>query len=240
MCYPENFLAVKANEVVCGQLNIYSAASSPKEKYLAGDAAGRSDRCNNERRTLSKQTSLRETKMEAKWEKRRRQILERERRVVVEAEEKEAAEGSESRGITRPKILTDEDMDELRGSIELGFGFVEEEGGNDLRDTLPALNLYFAVNRQLSDKKLIPPTSSESTPRATSPSGTPKPNARTQTEAAAVASYAWPICSPVREDKTEALGPGSGLLNEAEQLRMDREEDREEEIKMCSLLAIIN
>ncbi|URE15376.1 hypothetical protein MUK42_12365 [Musa troglodytarum] len=65
----------------------------------------------------------------------------------------------------RTTSLTDEDLDELRGSIDLGFGFNEEEGGHDLCDTLPALNLYFAVNREFSDPpKLQPLPSPDSTP----------------------------------------------------------------------------
>ena len=43
----------------------------------------------------------------------------------------------------------DEDLDELRGCIELGFGFNEEDG-QKLCNTLPALDLYFAINRHLS------------------------------------------------------------------------------------------
>jgi len=50
--------------------------------------------------------------------------------------------------------VTDEDLDELKGSMELGFGFNEENGGQNLCDTLPALDLYFAVNRQLSEPKM--------------------------------------------------------------------------------------
>ncbi|URE07497.1 hypothetical protein MUK42_19525 [Musa troglodytarum] len=76
-----------------------------------------------------------------------------ERGVVGEGVGDEAAaEGDERRLNGKTRSLTDEDLDELRGSIDLGFGFSEEEGGQDLCDTLPALNLYFAVNRQLSDR----------------------------------------------------------------------------------------
>ncbi|KAG4914024.1 hypothetical protein JHK86_054457 [Glycine max] len=45
--------------------------------------------------------------------------------------------------------VTDDDLHELKGCIELGFGF-NEENGQKLCNTLPALDLYFAVNRQLS------------------------------------------------------------------------------------------
>ncbi|XP_006648617.1 uncharacterized protein LOC102700688 [Oryza brachyantha] len=115
-----------------------------------------------QRRLLSKQLSMKETTREAKWEKRRRQILRRSSMVAV----------NEAGGLGRSPVderaqrcLTDEDLDELRGSFELGFGFDEEKGGTDLCDTLPALDLYFAVNRQLSDPKLR----SASTSAAVSP-----------------------------------------------------------------------
>lgn len=57
--------------------------------------------------------------------------------------------------------LTDEDLYELKGCIELGFGFNEEEAQN-LCNTLPALDLYFAVNRQLSP--LLSPQSQSCSP----------------------------------------------------------------------------
>ncbi|URE15623.1 hypothetical protein MUK42_11830 [Musa troglodytarum] len=84
------------------------------------------------------------------------------------AVEKEPGDDGERRLSGRVRSLTDEDLDELRGSIELGFGFSEEEGGHDLRHTLPALDLYFAVNRQLSDPKLRFSPSPASTPTSTS------------------------------------------------------------------------
>ena len=62
------------------------------------------------------------------WERRRRQTLRR-RNSIHDCD--------------------DEDLNELRGCIELGFGFNEEDG-QKLCNTLPALDLYFAVNRQLS------------------------------------------------------------------------------------------
>ncbi len=54
----------------------------------------------------------------------------------------------------RSKSVTDEDLDELKACIELGFGFgfdspITEE--DRLSDTLPALGLYYAVNKQYYD-----------------------------------------------------------------------------------------
>ncbi|CAN4081550.1 unnamed protein product [Withania somnifera] len=95
------------------------------------------------RKRLSKQLSMCETPRDIAWEKRRRQILLQERR---------------KQGIHIPDNLTDEDLNELKGCIELGFGFNEEEGQR-LCSTLPALDLYFAVNRQNSTSPISSPGS---------------------------------------------------------------------------------
>ncbi|KAG4135695.1 hypothetical protein ERO13_D08G232400v2 [Gossypium hirsutum] len=89
---------------------------------------------------LSKQLSMCETSRDIAWERRRRQILRQQR-------------GKNG--------LTDEDLYELKGCIELGFGFNEEEG-QKLCNTLPALDLYFAVNRQLSPSPVSTPQSRRS------------------------------------------------------------------------------
>ncbi|KAJ4866663.1 hypothetical protein Rs2_51804 [Raphanus sativus] len=88
------------------------------------------------KKRLSKQLSMLETKRDKAWERRRRQMLHH-------LEMKQINEGGDIND------LTDEDLSELKGSIELGFGFNEEQG-QQLTTTLPALDLYFAVNRQIS------------------------------------------------------------------------------------------
>ncbi|KAH7424971.1 hypothetical protein KP509_11G034700 [Ceratopteris richardii] len=50
----------------------------------------------------------------------------------------------------RAKSLTDEDLEELRGSIDLGFRFSYNEPSR-LKNTLPALELYCAINRNYAD-----------------------------------------------------------------------------------------
>ncbi|XP_010675098.2 uncharacterized protein LOC104891144 [Beta vulgaris subsp. vulgaris] len=123
------------------------------------------------KKRLSKQLSMCETHRDVAWEKRRRQILKQERKknMVLDAED-----------------LTDEDLHELKGSIELGFGF-NEEAGQKLCNTLPALDLYFAVNRQLSPSPVSTPLSQGSIssmgPRSAS-FGSPK------------SEDSWKICGP--------------------------------------------
>ena len=75
--------------------------------------------------------------------------------------------------------ITDEDLRELRGCIELGFGFNEEDA-QDLCATLPALELYFAVNRQVSAS---PRSNVNDSPAAIASPTTVDPDA-------------WKICSP--------------------------------------------
>ncbi|KAG9452049.1 hypothetical protein H6P81_004953 [Aristolochia fimbriata] len=121
------------------------------------------------RRHLSKQLSMQETSREAAWERRRRQRLAQARSnsgVGTGGLDASASASASAAGSSRS--LTDEDLDELKGSIDLGFGFNEEDGA-ELCGTLPALDLYFAVNRQLSDCKHR--LSSVSTP---SPVSTPR------------------------------------------------------------------
>ncbi|WOL08518.1 hypothetical protein Cni_G17271 [Canna indica] len=160
------------------------------------------------RKVLKKQLSMKETTREAKWENRRRQIFERRHQVILEAPTPElkketrvdAGGGEGNRKLLgRLRSLTDEDLDELKGCIELGFGFTEEEGGQDLRNTLPALDLYFAVNRQLSDPKLRFSPSPTSTPTATSSPtaicGTPRPRSPAGSSTSSTLE-SWKICSP--------------------------------------------
>ena len=130
------------------------------------------------KKRLSKQLSMCETARDIAWEKRRRQILRQERR--------------RNASFDFEKDLTDEDLHELKGSIELGFGFNEEDG-QQLCNTLPALDLYFAVNRQLS-----PVTS----PRPTS---TP----RSQTPVSSIGGRSGSFDSPKSEESWKICSPGS-------------------------------
>ncbi|KAK9142816.1 hypothetical protein Syun_012216 [Stephania yunnanensis] len=133
------------------------------------------------RKRLSKQLSMLETSREAAWEKRRRQILGLERR----RNKSDYCEGRSSLDSVKEDI-TDEDLNELRGCIELGFGFNEEEG-QALCDTLPALDLYFAVNRRLSPSPGSTPSASGSSLSRKSSSlyGSPRSD-----------SDSWKICNP--------------------------------------------
>ncbi|KAK9948918.1 hypothetical protein M0R45_004471 [Rubus argutus] len=112
----------------------------------------------------------------------------------------------------RSKSVTDEDLDELKACIELGFGFEppEEEKDADQRlsDTLPALGLYYAVNR--SYKSSATPTSSFSpTPSecdSHSPIGSPHtifgPGDNPQTVKARLKQWAQVVACTVRQSSS--------------------------------------
>jgi len=167
------------------------------------------------RRLLSKQLSMKETTREAKWEKRRRQILRRSGLVSVVSREQQEGDGGGGRGwrnksavdglhhVVRAsteramRCLTDEDLDELRGSFELGFGFDEETGGAHLRNTLPALDFYFAINRQLSDPKLRTASPTSTLSAVSSSSTLPDtPSPRSPNDAPAAGVDPWKIFTP--------------------------------------------
>lgn len=101
------------------------------------------------KKRLSKQLSMCETPRDVAWERRRRQMLHQERKK------------NGIQNVAETEDLTDEDLNELKGSIELGFGF-NEEHGQRLCGTLPALDLYFAVNRQFATSPALSPNTPHS------------------------------------------------------------------------------
>ncbi|PKI50149.1 hypothetical protein CRG98_029473 [Punica granatum] len=70
-------------------------------------------------------------------------------------------QGTHGSRLRRTKSVTDEDLDELKACIELGFGFDSPEVDPKLSDTFPALEFYYAVvnNKQFND---VAPKSSNS------------------------------------------------------------------------------
>jgi hypothetical protein len=69
---------------------------------------------------------------------------------------------------SRNRSLTDEDMEELRGCIDLGFGFSNDEKDMELCNTLPALELCYAITKRYND--VVGRTSSSPTTISTSQS----------------------------------------------------------------------
>ncbi|MCL7042320.1 hypothetical protein MKW94_022936 [Papaver nudicaule] len=67
----------------------------------------------------------------------------------------------------RTKSVTEEDLDELKACIELGFSFdsPDVELNHRLSDTLPALGLYYATSSGSSSSSLSIPEFDPSSPR---------------------------------------------------------------------------
>ncbi|CAL9781433.1 uncharacterized protein LOC103970739 [Musa acuminata AAA Group] len=57
-----------------------------------------------------------------------------------------------SGGVARTKSLTDEDLEELKGCLDLGFGFSYEEIP-ELCNTLPALELCYSMSQRFLDEQ---------------------------------------------------------------------------------------
>lgn len=120
---------------------------------------------------LTRQMSMSKAPRDTMWERRRWQQVLREERWM-KSSNNTGDSGSES-------DITDDDLSELKGCIELGFGFKEEEG-QALCNTLPALGLYFAVNRHLSPSPRS--TLQGQSPCSPSPSSPPSPSSSTTSE----------------------------------------------------------
>ncbi|EFJ29293.1 hypothetical protein SELMODRAFT_437629 [Selaginella moellendorffii] len=111
----------------------------------------------------------REVELDEAWERKRDQHLLEEMKQATENRQARAVGRSVSDCGERPlprldstaraadktrfraRSLTDEDLDELRGSIDLGFGF-SNQADPRLWNTLPALELCYAINQQYQNK----------------------------------------------------------------------------------------
>ncbi|KAA8527297.1 hypothetical protein F0562_034606 [Nyssa sinensis] len=74
-------------------------------------------------------------------------------------------ETSDEDELLRTKSLTDEDLDELKGCLDLGFGFSYEEIP-ELCNTLPALELCYSMSQKFLDEQQKSPDSSPSSSAA--------------------------------------------------------------------------
>ncbi|KAG1327587.1 hypothetical protein COCNU_01G015210 [Cocos nucifera] len=105
----------------------------------------------------------------------------------VEAADGGGEEGSE--GFGRTKSLTDEDLEELKGCLDLGFGFSYEEIP-ELCNTLPALELCYSMSQRFMDEQQQQPRS-------------PDRSGEVAEQCAAVSSLPianWRISEPVKSD----------------------------------------
>ncbi|GMY32409.1 hypothetical protein FCV25MIE_27655 [Fagus crenata] len=69
-------------------------------------------------------------------------------------------EAADEDDLTRTKSLTDEDLDELKGCLDLGFGFSYDEIP-ELCNTLPALELCYSMSQKFMDEHQKSPESAQ-------------------------------------------------------------------------------
>lgn len=66
-------------------------------------------------------------------------------------DEEDTEEGGCPKTVSRTKSLTDDDLDELKGCLDLGFGFSYDEIP-ELCNTLPALELCYSMSQKFLDE----------------------------------------------------------------------------------------
>lgn len=139
------------------------------------------------RRSRKKLSSVRESLLAEAWERKRGLMLYGHakplQRSVSDCVNSQGCSKEFTRGRARARSLTDDDFDELRGCIDLGFGFDESSIPN-LCETLPALEVYYAVTQKLHDSPRCmspvsqtnqsPPSSSTPSWKVASPGDDPK------------------------------------------------------------------
>nr|KAJ0226426.1 hypothetical protein LSAT_V11C100027860 [Lactuca sativa] len=80
-------------------------------------------------------------------------------------------ETSDEEELVRARSLTDEDLEELKGCLDLGFGFSYDEIP-ELCNTLPALELCYSMSQKfLDDQQKSPESTSTVTDSSPPPSG---------------------------------------------------------------------
>lgn len=68
-------------------------------------------------------------------------------------------EATDEENLTRTKSLTDDDLEELKGCVDLGFAFCYDEIP-ELCNTLPALELCYSMSQKFMDEQQkVPETS---------------------------------------------------------------------------------
>ncbi|KAF2322170.1 hypothetical protein GH714_008136 [Hevea brasiliensis] len=96
--------------------------------------------------------------------------------------------------LKRTKSLTDDDLDELKGCLDLGFGFSYDEIP-ELCNTLPALELCYSMSQKFLDEQHKSPE--RSSPTAAETASSPIAN--------------WKISSPVQARFINKMDSGDSL-----------------------------
>ncbi|CAL5414085.1 unnamed protein product [Camellia sinensis] len=106
-------------------------------------------------------------------------------------------EAADEDDLTRTKSLTDEDLEELKGCLDLGFGFSYDEIP-ELCNTLPALELCYSMSQRFLDDQQKSPDSPSSA------------------AAAAAAETCSPASGPIANWKISSPGPSRRSQSKAQ------------------------
>lgn len=174
----------------CGFFRYYDRESSPVNILTTSPTiASKRRSSSSSRRGRKSSLSVRESLLAEAWERKRELMLHEELANIKERAKPEllgrsssdcgslivdASTSSELRR-SRTRSLTNDDFEELRGCIDLGFRF-DQSSIPDLCDTLPALEVYCAVaqNLQESPNCMSPASPDNQSPaRCSSPSANP-------------------------------------------------------------------
>ncbi|KAJ8755235.1 hypothetical protein K2173_019033 [Erythroxylum novogranatense] len=105
---------------------------------------------------VTESNSLSQTMMKKKKKKKKNQVL-LEGYVELANDSSNSCEDD----LKRAKSLTDDDLDELKGCLDLGFGFSYDEIP-ELCNTLPALELCYSMSQKFLDEHTKSPDRSSS------------------------------------------------------------------------------
>ncbi|KAF3580454.1 hypothetical protein DY000_02034967 [Brassica cretica] len=83
-------------------------------------------------------------------ESRENKLEKRKSQVLLEGYVEASAGDNDREDLTRGKSLTDDDLEELKGCLDLGFGFSYDEIP-ELCSTLPALELCYSMSQKFLD-----------------------------------------------------------------------------------------
>nr|XP_043611704.1 uncharacterized protein LOC122583352 [Erigeron canadensis] len=169
----------KMNEAMTTSSSFSSPYESRVNDLLHLDSASAIKK--NSKKIFSRQLSMSETKRDLAWEQKRQQMLIQERK--------------REETIANPNDLCDHDLNELKGCIELGFGFDEEKGGQNLTKSLPALDFYFAVNR-IGSPTMSPRCVSSSGSKLSGFGSSSSKSLDEERSSSVSSEDSWKICNP--------------------------------------------
>lgn len=123
---------------------------------------------------------------EEDWPRLKNEKKKKKNQVLLEA----YVEAADEDDLTRTKSLTGEDLDELKGCLDLGFGFSYDEIP-ELCNTLPALELCYSMSQKFNDDQQKSP---ENSPAPTTDSCSPVSSPIANWKISSPGQYSLGVC----------------------------------------------